>query len=57
MSGEALAIELLKLAAIVWPAVADMVRASSHPDARRIADILPVESDSAKAARELSEVP
>lgn len=56
MTGEALALELLKLAAIVWPAVADMIQASTHPDARRVSDVLPVESESARAIRELQGV-
>lgn len=51
-----LALQLVAIAAKLWPTLADIIRGSSHPDARRVADILPDPGASATVAAELRKV-
>jgi len=48
-----LALQLIAIAAKLWPTIGDIIRGSSHPDARRVADILPDPGASATVAAEL----
>lgn len=48
-----LALQLLAVAVKLWPTLADIIGASSHPDARRVVDVLPDPGASATEAAAL----
>lgn len=57
MMPDQIALELLVIAAKLWPTLRDIIARSGHPAAKHVADVLPAMSESEKVAHELRDMP